>query len=258
MSIYAATGASDDLIRGAIRDLGMQAQECNKSPPAPDERGWGVPSWKDPAAYPEADELDDLEWRWEFLRRRHGFRLDWMRLQSEFVPATREQYFAVMYDLESPADPRIGIRELVRAVSTTARRGSDEVIRYPYSGLIPFRGALLSQTIGDSRFLDRIIPATPGPDDIFARFDIGRPMKAQLRNAEYYLQLLREEAYGKNIDARQRMALWPTYLRFLDAADAGASLGEMTKILPPRVDTAVFAARDIRTAAERLRRDWRH
>ena len=92
-----------------------------------------------------------------------------------------------------PFDPRLSVRALAEGLSTSARRGA-ETIRYPYSGLAPFRGALLSQTIGDSRFWHRIIPEEPGPDDILARFDIGRPLKPQLAQAAYYLGLLREEA----------------------------------------------------------------
>lgn len=36
---------------------------------------WGVPDWRDAAAYPRS--LSDDLWRWEFLRRREDYRNDW-------------------------------------------------------------------------------------------------------------------------------------------------------------------------------------
>jgi hypothetical protein len=252
-------GSSEQQIRDAIQALAAEARACEASPPAPDARGWGVPSWEDAAAYPGSEELDDLEWRWEFLRRRHGYRTDWLRPPQDFAPATRDQYFRAVYDLELPFDPRLSVRKLAEGHSTSSRRGT-ETIRYPYSGLVPFRGALLSRTIGDSRFWHWIIPEQPGPNDILARFDIGRPLKPQLDQAEYYLGLLREEAYGKDADkARRQATLWPTYLRLLDAADRGASLREMIAALPDHVVQKTQQAADkMLQAAERLRREWRH
>ena len=139
----------------------IEAEQCRESPPAPDQRGWGVPSWQDVDAYPTAAELDNSEWRWEYLRRRHGFRQDWLRAAAEFAPASRELYFVEVYDVDRPFDPRVAIRDLARGMSTSARRGT-ATVRYPSSGLAPFRGTLLSQTISDYRYLDRIVPQSRG------------------------------------------------------------------------------------------------
>ncbi len=38
---------------------------------------WGVPDWRDEAAYPRLNDLDETHWRWEFLRRRDDVRKDW-------------------------------------------------------------------------------------------------------------------------------------------------------------------------------------
>jgi hypothetical protein len=245
-----------DSAEDTIRQIAEQARTCTKSPTAPDERGWSVPDWRDASAYPTADEFDDSEWRWEFLRRRHGFRADWLRPAAEFLPATRERYFLEVYDVDRPCDPRVSIRDVATGITANARRGNAS-IRFPTSGLAPFRGTLLSQTIGDLRFLARIIPEHPGPDDIFARFDIGRPLKRQIEQAAHYLQRLRDEAYGKDADARTRRNLWDAYLRLLDASDAGASYAEMANILP-YADKSPHAARDALHAAERLRQEWRY
>ena len=81
----------EEQVQAVISKFRAQAAACEQSPPAPDGAGWGVPDWRDPAAYPTADELDDLEWRWEFLRRRHGYRQDWLRAPEEFSPCPKER-----------------------------------------------------------------------------------------------------------------------------------------------------------------------
>src|SRR4051794_6937886 len=43
---------------------------------------WGVPDWRDTAAYSRAENTRLGRWRWEFLRRRQDYREDW-RLHFE-------------------------------------------------------------------------------------------------------------------------------------------------------------------------------
>src|SRR3954447_5103565 len=78
-------------IEAVITALAKEAAACTESPPAPDGAGWGVPDWRDGRDYPAPDEFDDLEWRWEFLRRNHGYRRDWLRAADEFLPCPRTQ-----------------------------------------------------------------------------------------------------------------------------------------------------------------------
>jgi hypothetical protein len=247
-----------DLARDAIRRLAKESSACERSPPAPDERGWGVPNWRDAAAYPAADELDDLEWRWEFLRRRHGYRLDWLRPATDFQPATRARYFLDVYDLELPFDPRLSVRDVASWTSPTARRGSPEVFSFPVSGLIPFRRALYSHLVATLDEIERIIPEAPTVDDVFVRFDLGAPIQPQLAHIGHYLDKLRAEAYGDDDATRMWRRFWPTYLRLLDAKDAGASLSKMVTVLPKHGTRTQDRARDTLAAAEALRRDWRH
>lgn len=42
------------------------------------EDGWGIPNWRDPSAYPDPETTSIAQWKWEFLRRRLDYRLDWM------------------------------------------------------------------------------------------------------------------------------------------------------------------------------------
>ena len=48
---------------------------------------WGIPDWRDPAAYGAADSWTDHRWRWEFTRRRADYRADF------------DQYAAASYAL---------------------------------------------------------------------------------------------------------------------------------------------------------------
>jgi hypothetical protein len=255
---YTALSFGVDLTSEAVLRLAKEARVCAQSPRAPDESGWGVPNWRDAGAYPIPDELDELEWRWEFLRRRHGYRLDWLRPGTDFHPATRERYFLDVYDLEMPFDPRLSVRDLAAGVSRRARRGTPDVFLFPVSGLVPFRRALLSRLFATLDEIERIVPVSPTVDDIFVRFDLGQPIRSQLEQIGCLLEKLRAEAYGDEDATRMRRQLWPTYLRLLDAKDAGASLGEMTTILPATCEHTPQQVRTQLQAAERLRRDWRY
>ena len=228
----------------------------------PASSGWaglGRPRLAGRGGVSSVQELDDLEWRWEFLRRRHGYRLDWLRPDADFHPASREQYFLELFDLQLPFDPRLSIRKLAEGLSTRARRGSKEVLEYPVSGLVPFRRGLLSSLFATYPELGRIVPEAPSEDDIFARFDLGLPIKPQLEQIGYLLGKLRAEAYGANADAtRKQKQLWATYLRILDAKDAGASLNAMARTLPGTRAHTPQQARAAVEAAEQLRLEWRH
>lgn len=182
-----------DPAREAVRQLVEKARVCEHSPQPPDNRGWGTPDWREGSAYPAPDEFDDLEYRWEFLRRRHAYRLDWLRPETDFHPATRQQYFLDVYELELPCDPRLSVRDLATWMSPTARRGTDAVFRFPVSGLVPFRRALLSNLVTTIDRLDRIIPDSPTADDLFARFDLGQAIEPQLEQIANYLKALRAE-----------------------------------------------------------------
>ena len=258
MPTHTALSFGVDLARDAVRHLAKESSVREPSPRPPEERGWGVPDWQAPNAYPTPDELDDLEWRWEFLRRRHGYRHDWLRPEFDFRPVSRQRYFLDVYELDFPFDPCQSVRNLAANISSTARRGTKDVFLFPASGLIPFRRALLSDLFATLDDLDRIIPTVVSDDDIFIRFDLGQPIKPQLEQIGYLLEKLRAEAYGDEETSRKRRQLWATYLRLLDAKDDGASLSEMTSVLSKHGEHTPQRARSALQAAEDLRRDWRY
>lgn len=48
---------------------------------------WGIPDWRDASAYPDPENTSDLQWKWEFLRRREDYRKDW----ETYSALTREK-----------------------------------------------------------------------------------------------------------------------------------------------------------------------
>ena len=44
---------------------------------------WNLPDWKDASQYPKGDEVEDGDWRWEFIRRHHDYRKTWLAYQDE-------------------------------------------------------------------------------------------------------------------------------------------------------------------------------
>ena len=53
----------------------MDRQIKSKASPAEIQSRWGIPDWTQAKNYP--DKMTDLEWRWEFLRRRADYRDLW-------------------------------------------------------------------------------------------------------------------------------------------------------------------------------------
>jgi hypothetical protein len=82
-----------DLEDDLIRDLSEFGSNLGKSLPAPDAAGWGVPDWQDASSYPKRGDLALPAWRWEFLRRNHGYRTDFLRPDTDFGVFSQEWYF---------------------------------------------------------------------------------------------------------------------------------------------------------------------
>ena len=210
-------------VDAAIVAFARSAALCTQSPPAPDGAGWGVPDWHDEKAYPTAHELDDLEWRWEFLRRNHGYRQDWLRAAWEFSPCPRERYFQGAYGVCGPFDPRHSIRAMPGYPSSIESK-KKPAVSYRSSGRAPFLEVLLSNRFANIKDIERIIRRPAFSSDVYVRYDLSRPINPQAKEIKDLLIRLRREQFGENVDrVRQRRPHWPLYLRLLDAADSGTS-----------------------------------
>jgi hypothetical protein len=255
----------EDRARAVIAALDAQAAACTQSPPAPDSRGWGVPDWRDPAAYPAADELSMQEGRWEFLRRRPAYRRDWLRAPEEFGPCPRQRYFGKIYEVFVPVDPRWSISELPTVWRQARGQGTESPSKPRLSERAPFLETLLSRRTAKLRGRCHIVREPPNPAILYMWLSFYQLTNVQWAELRRLLDGYLERFYGWHVEqfhneapgaVRRRQGLWPLYLRLLDATDAGASRREMAAVLPGHVARTKQGARDALRAAKKLRCQW--
>lgn len=198
---------------------------------------WGLPDWRDPSSYGETSSWSDLRWRWEFQRRRDDLRRDF-ELHSRQAAALRNEDFL-----------KLGLTELQDQIAsqrfTTAPYGG---LPYGYAGIPNPRISALPDTflefISTERpsgglhpyYAEDGVPAYPdgvqfSPDQAVWVFDLNSDLDPQLAKAREQLAKL-QAGQDKRQGAKDHKTKWLTYLRVLDAREAGASLTEIAAILP--------------------------
>ncbi len=198
---------------------------------------WGLPDWRDPSTYGDTAAWSDLRWRWEFQRRRGDLMRDF------------EQYAPQAAALRNADFVELGLTEVQAQIAnegfTTAPFGGQP---YGYEGIPNPRISALPDTflefISTNRpsgglhpyYAEDGVPAYPDgvqfmPDQAVWVFDLNREIDPQLATAREQLAKLQAEQ-AKIKRAKDHKAKWLTYLRVLDAREAGASLTEIAAILP--------------------------
>lgn len=208
---------------------------------------WGVPDWRDAAAYPSSgDALSLKQWCWEFTRRHPDYRALWQRLWPElqnFVEVNAEwcreladderalnsevetrwakvhlqpylHELRTCYRLNGLPDPRIGDR-------------SDDQLRHLLY-LEDRHGAVEYYTL-DAVMMDQ------AAGYLLYRFDRNRPASKQLEDAGAYLREMQKAEHGKKVHWKGESENWPLYLRALDAKDVNASFCEIASVFWPRL-----------------------
>lgn len=226
-----------------------KTDKTDKSPAATRATNeWGIPGWGDASSYADCESWDLDRWRWEFLRRRQDYRDDYLAAYRDEIeigslnPLEYGGYFfhegAIIYDLVEFFDP---------AVSAWGEYGpnwSDPE-------------TMLAEPADASERWWQIKTLT---------FDLGKPIAPQLNAAKVFLL---EEQGLANLTPQEQMTLaygpeysggrdipidefvgalnysprapkvspakWALYLRVLDAREAGASLSQITNILPASI-----------------------
>lgn len=232
-----------------MHELADISSSTKKSPAPRNAAGWGVPDWREANDYPAHDELDLSGWRWEFLRRRHGYRLDWLRPDDSFG-VSRGRYFQDIYGIEPPANPRLSMRRILK-MNEKIKRSRKALFRpHGTSYFFRFFDERLSSRYAHFNELDWIVPPRPRPSDLFIRIDLQQELRPQFAALQ---KLLEKNRWRPSV--RKHPRRWPLYLRLLDARDAGASYAQCAAILPGSNPTP-HAARDMIQAAEHLRQEW--
>lgn len=198
---------------------------------------WGLPNWCEPSSYGETSSWSDLRWRWEFLRRREDLRRDF------------EQYAPLAAALRQEDFLKLGLTELPDQIAsrgfTTAPYGG---LPYGYEGIPNPRISALTDAFLEfisasgpsgglhAYYAEGGVPAYPdgvrfSPDQAVWVFDLNFDLDPQLAAARDQLAKLRA-GQDRRKAVKDHKAKWLTYLRVLDAREAGASLAEIASILP--------------------------
>lgn len=224
---------------------------------------WGIPDWRDPAAYGDVKRWTFNRWRWEFYRRRDDlracfdaradetYRINLQKVGFDWAPVAHlrpdEPGFCAIVDVETRArfgysglpNPRIG-EQWEDRLNTFENDGTLKTVDGGFSGR---DGA--ADTIGE-RLKDAGVTLTEaqkrrlryvlachlielGQDEFALGFNLNRPLKPQLANARVVLQW-HYEMQGKPMQRRRHPVKWLGYLRALDAREADASWAEIADL----------------------------
>jgi hypothetical protein len=230
---------------------------------------WGIPDWRDPAAYGDTSGWGVMRWRWEFYRRRDDLRAAFdasaERTYQENCKAARGER------VSRPDEPDF------MPVSAIYPKGS-RVSRPDEPGFVAFCNWATVEKLGYDGIPNPRISNQPEwaitpayaihhtsifngltysrvavrEGQVAVVFDLSLPIKPQLEDAKRVLQQFGGKSAKPN---RRQMAKWPDYLRALDARSAGASWAEIAAIFP-HVRDQPQAGRDIWEQANALRNNF--
>jgi len=63
--------------------VGFSLMGNNKTVLSKNSREWGIPNWRNENEYSYLENASDLQWKWEFLRRRKDYREDWLKYSPQ-------------------------------------------------------------------------------------------------------------------------------------------------------------------------------
>ena len=246
---------------------------------------WGLPDWRDPAAYGDVKRWGFDRWRWEFYRRREDLRAyfdaraeetyqHWKQYAGEpGFPAAHlqphEPGFCATVDVEARKrfgysgipNPRIGEQpsDLIRPYD---HGGVGNYITGDQAGYKGFRGTIgeILEQAGvalneeQAFILNRVLGCFPAPieqHEIVLTFDLDRALEPQVAHAREMLHGHQSYRHGKSLQIRRHPGKWLGYLRTLDARETGASWSDITALHPSTAQTEQ-TARDIWVQARAL------
>jgi hypothetical protein len=220
------------------------------------------PNWLE-NAYPAAEDLNDREWAWEFLRRNPQYQQMWADLIRPFWDSAEQSFdddAAVQAEhTKAGADPAFqhlmsGADEGSYEVSSPLKQFRDTfaVMMVPppaeHAGgpgpLAHLWVSMRNRPAIKSLPADRPYPVKIdfAPAESLIVFDLSQPLENQIARATQALR--NRQVYLQKVDGlqlkprRNNRELWPCYLRLLDAEAAGADIRQMPRRSSPTTRTS--------------------
>jgi hypothetical protein len=225
--------------------------------------------WRNPSEYPDPNTTKPARWKWEFLRRNPNYRKDWERCVELRMSRIRAGYGSRYDDDEGiylgghkVQEGKTGVRirhysipgeEVAIARKYGINRMPDPGRDEPKSltwetDKITIYGEFITEAYGQGN--EMVISGSRGtaitPDGLYhlpvsvekayVEINLALPIGPQLKRAEQVLAKLRtdfkRQPPERPVSRRKRASHYRTYLRLLDADEAGASEDEMAALLP--------------------------
>jgi hypothetical protein len=249
---------------------------------------WGLPNWRDEAAYGNTGVWGRHRWRWEFTRRREDYRRDYAMYESlkslpleEMVEAFAANGLSASptdpyapYGLSSFPDPRVSEQPAMsitfrsRAPATAFGRKSDGdgTATVEFSVDTSRTRALSLTVLAGNSFAEAYVWDEAGTIQQVGTFtkyggvsvpegfacvmlDMSKPLDRQWKRISGTLQR-RQKMNVK--DTRAHTRKWLTYLRVLDAREDGCSWDVIAKsgILGKAIATSTENNRRVKAASD--------
>lgn len=223
---------------------------------------WGIPDWRKPEDYGDTGSWNNDRWRWEFTRRWADYRADFEAALLVFepqygnppalAPTARTRAQRTVIPMEGPelksAKVHYGMDYYFDPIVSDWTRADDSAWvgpRWQDTGfeMEPFVG----------------YPDRPRLNTKYCRFDVSRPLKPQLEQAEAELRewhdILVKHGEANLNETKLHPLKWLTYLRALDARADRETYSEIATILPK--DMADRSARGAANVVAQARRVFR-
>lgn len=195
--------------------------------------------WRNPDDYEFPEDFSVIRWAWEFLRRNPKYRQDWQATLGRYL-AKEGEFMSTQQTIDlimSGKAAEIPIPELVHVPDddyapdhpsfaiSSHRALEDWCLSYGYLNPDQDAPALLHFRDPEGNVITNRPKTEQSPSLVWARFNLRRPIKPQLEGVSKTLlevQAALKASFGGIRRPKGHRALWPLYLRLLDARNDGA------------------------------------
>lgn len=201
---------------------------------------WGIPDWRDPAAYGDVKAWSDMRWRWEFRRRLDEFRAECDALlamerelnaaydafQNTRTVENRDKFSRLVDEIDDMRFRHMrswGYPGDLPALDPRVSEYSDDVLKVMPHTKKPGVHSMVGSASSEAG-LSRV---SPKKGQITITFNLDQSLSSNLELAERILRREQKKSIGKVIHkahdpqtAESKARLWLEYLRVMDGKEA--------------------------------------